>query len=496
MRWWLVFTFACGGSPPPAAPTPHVTRAEVPISDPAEYAIERISRDAVERIFTRTGIGDPYRTGIPYPMFLALLRAYPDVLAKDPHGLADRFGFVARAADPHSDDADVRAGLPLGMHLTTDPITGVPFIVTSCALCHSERLHWAGGEATVIGLGNKRIRVHAYDAAFAEITKQPGFSVEHLGRLAADEAKAHGIKWPEQYRDAIAAATLDALRTRAAERRELHARTAAANPPGRVAVIESFAFVLHADMAPDVGWAKIPDVIGFADRTTLSWDGSQQGSLDLLAVEADVANGVRVAWLEQHPFQGASLGAYLRQPGPRPRFPGKIDRALADRGRVLFADSCAHCHGTYAPDGRVQTYDEQIVPIEDLGVDPARMMAATASFERAANDPALTRGYTRFKRSTGYVPPVLTNVWARAPYGHAGQWPSLAFMATPPAERPKRYAIDPAGLYDLTTVGVPLVTSGGYVHDGTRPGFSVAGHPFLADLGPDARAVIEYLKTL
>ncbi|HSN27258.1 MAG TPA: hypothetical protein VLT45_13275 [Kofleriaceae bacterium] len=496
MRSWLLVLAACGSSVPPAAPPPHATRGEIPLSNPAEYEIARISRDAGERIFTRTGIGDPYRTGIPYPMFLALLRAYPDALAPDTQRLSARFGFVARAADPHSDDPDVRAGLPLGMHLTTDPITGVPFVVTSCALCHSERLHWAGGEATVIGLGNKRIRVHAYDAAFAKVTKRPGFSVEHLGRLAAEEAAARHIRWPEQYRDAIAAATLDTLRTRAADRRELHARTAAANPPGRVAVIESFAFALHADMAPNVGWAKIPDVIGFAERTTLSWDGSQQGSLDLLAVEADVANGVRIAWLEQHPFQGASLGAYLRQPGPRPRFPGPIDHALADRGRVLFADSCAHCHGTYAPDGRVQSYDEQIVPLEDLGVDPARMMAATASFERAANDPALTRGYTKFQRSTGYVPPVLTNVWARAPYGHAGQWPSLAFLATPPAERPTRFSIDPGGLYDLRTVGVPLVTSGGYAHDGTRPGFSVAGHPFLADLGPDARAVIEYLKTL
>ena len=141
-------------------------------------------------------------------------------------------------------------------------------------------------------------------------------------------------------------------------------------------------------------------------------------------------------------------------------------------------------------------YDEQVVPIEDLGVDPARMMAATASFERAANDPALTRGYTKFQRAAGYVPPVLTNVWARAPYGHAGQWPSLAVLATPPAQRPTHFAIDPGGLYDLATIGVPIVTSGGYVDDATRPGFGIGGHPFLADLGRDAPAVIEYLKTL
>ena len=497
MRWSLLLLMACGASvQAPAPSTKPATPTEITISDPAEYTIDRISRDAGQRIFERTGIGDPYRTGMPYPMFLALMRAYPDVLAHDTGELADRFGFVARAADLHSDDPDVRAGLPIGMHLTVDPITGVPFVVTSCALCHAERLRWRGGEATVIGLGNKRVRIHAYDAAFAEVTRRPGFSAEHLAHLAAEEAESHHIVWPEAYRDAIAGATVAALRTRADERRDLHARTAAANPPGRVAVIESFALFLHADMAPDVGWAKIPDVIGYGQRTTLSWDGSQEGPLDLLAVEADIAAGVRVAWLERHPFQGASLGAYLRQPAARPKFPGPIDRELAARGKKLFADQCAHCHGTYGADGRVLDYDEQVVPIEDLGVDPARMMAATASFERAANDPALTRGYTRFRRATGYVPPVLTNVWARAPYGHAGQWPSLAVLATPPAQRPVHFAIDPGGLYDLATIGVPIVTTGGYVHDGTRAGFGVGGHPFLADLGHDAPAVIEYLKTL
>ena len=70
------------------------------------------------------------------------------------------------------------------------------------------------------------------------------------------------------------------------------------------------------------------------------------------------------------------------------------------------------------------------------------MHAATESFERAANDPTLTRGYTQVPPADGYVPPVLTNVWARAPYGHAGQWPSLAVLATAPDEAPARFVVD------------------------------------------------------
>jgi hypothetical protein len=479
----------------------------VPISDPLEYGIDRISRDAGKAIFERTGIGDPYRTGIPYPVFLALLRAYPKTFGATTGELAQRFGFVARAPDPASEDLDVREGLPVGMHLTTDPITKVSFVVTACALCHAEKLRWSGGEQLVIGLGNKRVRIHTYDAAFAAITAEPSFNAAHLGRLADRAAAERKVAWPEAYREVLTGATVTALEQRAADRRELHERTAA-NPPGRVATIESFALVLGqltgkpVTSAPTVGWAKVPDVIGYGERITLSWDGSGEGPIDLLAVEADVAAGVRVEWLERHPFQGASLGAYLRQPPPRPAFPGKIDRALAERGRALFGDQCTPCHGSYAPDGRVLDYDETVVALEDLGTDPARMQAPTESFERAANDPALTRGYTRFRRSSGYVPPVLTNVWARAPYGHAGQWTSLAVMATPPDRRATRFVVELGGFYDLAAVGVvqrPAGTPVGpdaYLHDAAQPGFSVAGHPFLSDLGADAPAVIEYLKTL
>jgi len=477
------------------------------MSDPAEYAIDSISRDAGKTIFETSGIGDPYKTGIPYAFFLGLQRAYPQFLGATPASLSPRFGFVSRTPDPLSANGDLRAGLPVGMHLTTDPLTGVAFLVTSCTLCHAERLRWPGGEAVVVGLGNKRVRIHDYDAAFAAVTSQPRFTASHLGKLATQAAEQHGLVWPEAYREVLTAATIRALEQRTTDRAALRARTRD-NPPGRVATIESFVLALsqltrtHIDYAPITGWAKVPDVIGYGQRVTLSWDASGQGPIDLLAVEADIAAGVRVEWLEAHPFQGASLGAYLRQPAPRPAFPGAIDRTLADRGRALFIERCADCHGTYAADGRVTDYDESVIALIDLGTDPARVQAPTDSFVRAANDPKLTRGYTKFARSTGYVPPILTNVWARAPYGHAGQWPSLAVLATPPDRRETTFVVDLATPYDLATVGVTVrepttpLGADAYLHDASRPGFSVAGHPFLADLGADSRAVIEYLKTL
>src|SRR5580704_1777265 len=244
----IVAVAACGApaTQPVSITSPAEASAAIPMSEPAEYDVKTASRAAGEAIFTRTGIGDPYRTGVPYPMWLALLRAYPEKFGATPQELAAKFGFVARERNPNSPDLDEREGLPLGMHLTIDPLTGVAFVVNNCALCHAERLHWRGGEALVIGLGNKRVQIHAYDAAFADAARDPSFTAEHLGDIADAEAAAHATPWPSDYRDTFIGATVDALRLRAGQRGEFLARTHD-GPPGRVATIETFALAIGQD---------------------------------------------------------------------------------------------------------------------------------------------------------------------------------------------------------------------------------------------------------
>lgn len=490
-----------------AARPPATPRAFM--SDPAEYAIDHPSEEAGEAIFMRTGVGDPYRTGIPYPVFLALVAAYPDELGGSTAALTARFGFTPRPANAGGDERDAREGLPIGLHLTTDPNTRVPFVVSSCALCHAEVVRWPGGEQLVYGIGNKRIRIHAYDDALAKIAARPDFDKAHLAPLASKLARERRIEWPGEYRDTIVDATLRALRERVTTRAKLLDRVRG-GLPGRVAAIESFALVLgqllgrDVGFAPRVGWTRIPDVIGFASKRTLSWDGGAEGSPDVLVVDADIAAGARIEWLFDHPWQGPSVSAFLRHLPRDLRFPGPIDEALAKRGKITFEKNCAKCHGTYHEDGRARSYVERIVPLMRLETDAARAEAVTDAFVTAANDPKLDRGMhlVRTRRTDGYVPPVLTSIWARAPYGHAGQWPSLQVIATRPEARPTRFVVHAAAPLDLERVGVALgdasqpLADGDYLQDASAPGFSAGGHPFLAELGDDARAVIEYLKTL
>jgi len=499
---------ASPSTPPPAAPAQFTVDALV--SDPLEYRIERPSEEAGEEIFTRTGIGDPYRTGLPYPVFLALLSLHPDILGSTAREVTDRFGFTPRAQDPRSADRDVREGLPVGLHLTDDPNTRVPFLMHNCSLCHSEIVRWPGGEKLVIGLGNRRIRIHAFEDAIARIAGMPDFDAAHVGPVAARIAEERGIPWSHDMRGAILTNTLRAIKERFAPRAKFLERVRGALP-GRVATIESFAIalgqLLHRDVATSgtTGWAKIPDTIGFAHRRTLSWDGGSEGPSDALVVDADIAAGARIEWLYKHPLQGASLSAFMRHIPRELRFPGPVDAALARRGKAAFERTCAKCHGTYEDDGRAKTYVEKVVPLDYVGTDPARAAAVTDSFVAAANDPALAGGQPMLvstRRTSGYVPAVLTNIWARAPYGHAGQWPNLAVLATDPSRRPTKFVVHGGAPLDLDKIGLSVsdpgapVGPGDYVQDGGVDGFRVMGHPFLADLGDESKAVIEYLKTL
>ncbi|HEY1692926.1 MAG TPA: hypothetical protein VGG39_12235 [Polyangiaceae bacterium] len=504
----LAAAVACGPAavesttPATASTASASSPATAPFSDPLEYQERPISAAAGEAYFGETGLGDPYAAGLPYPVLLAMMKAYPAELGADWGEFRAKFGALARDGaerDP--------ASLPVGFHLTVDPFTKVSFVMNNCELCHAERLKLPQGEVFVPGLGNKRIRIHAYDAALARVALDPGFTAERIEPLADQAAHDHGLAWAPEWRKALVEATITNLRRRQGARTEgvAHLRDGL---PGRVATIESFMMALastsgHAIPLPaKPGWTKVPDVRNVRYRDTLSWDGVGVGAPTALVVEADLAFGARPEWFDTHRHLGTSLYMFLRGFERRLPYPGRIDAALAQHGHDVFVRRCARCHGRYEEGGAV-AYRERVVPVEEVGTDPAREAAVTPAFVDAANAVSIARGITRVAATGGYVPPPLVDVWARGPYGHAGQWPSLRVMATPPAARPQRYVVAPDAAYDLDAVGVRTRASGGappgpgeYLYDASAPGLGVEGHPYLADLGPDAPAVIEYLKGL
>ena len=477
------------------------------MSSPAEYGERPISAEAGADYFLRLGGGDPYGSGMAYPLFLAMMEAFPNELGRDWTEFSDKFGLIPDPAK-HGEHRAV----PIGLHLTTDPNTNVPWLVANCQFCHAERVRLPSGDVIVAGLGNKSVKPHAYMNALARIGTAPSLSVERMLELAEQRAREWDVPWPENMRRPIVEATLAAFAKDSARRADVIRRLDTALP-GRMATIESFALVLServdrkVTLTDAIGWSKVPDVRGFPFRETFSVDASGFGSPQALVLDADFLFGARDEWYLTHPHIATSTYLYLKAFARKLPFPRPITVALAARGKSVFERRCSECHGFYVDHGgemRV-SYRESVVPTEIVGTDPARVDAVTPSFIDAANALALTRGHARVRNTGGYVPPVLIDVWARGLFGHAGQWPSLEVLATPPAERPRTFVVDTRGLYDLDRVGVRYraatigraLAPGEYLYRGDVPSYGVEGHPYLSSLPTaDRRAVIEYLKTL
>ncbi len=207
-----------------------------------------------------------------------------------------------------------------------------------------------------------------------------------------------------------------------------------------------------------------------------------------------------------------------------PRWPGRVDAALAERGRAVFGRHCADCHGTYSDAG--DTYPGRIVAIDEIGTDRVRFDSLTRENRRDLNDSWFGRGIAGepgvddpgwFGRGiagepgvdapAGYVAPPLDGIWATAPYFHNGSVPTLWHLLRP-GSRPAVWKRSGDG-YDERRVGLEVEERAAMPagklppverrrhFDTTKPGKSAAGHDYPDLLSEEEKTeVLEYLKTL
>jgi processive rubber oxygenase RoxA-like protein len=189
-----------------------------------------------------------------------------------------------------------------------------------------------------------------------------------------------------------------------------------------------------------------------------------------------------------------------------PKYPWPIDKPLAARGKVVFTNNCARCHGTYGLGG---SYPEKTVELSDIGTDSVRLKEFLRDFRKSLVDSWLGE-YGKLETRLdpkGYMAPPLDGVWASGPYLHNGSVPTLWDLLNPD-KRPKVWRRTEDG-YDKVKVGVetagfdqlpPNVTAEErrYYYQTTQPGFSNSGHNYpnrpLSE--SDQKALLEYLKTL
>ena len=200
------------------------------------------------------------------------------------------------------------------------------------------------------------------------------------------------------------------------------------------------------------------------------------------------------------------LFAYIKSIEP-PEYPFAIDRDAADRGRVVFEKTCARCHGTY---GEEVDYPNEIVPLEEIGTDPARITGISDRAVEYFNSSWFGAKHpVDLTAERGYLAPPLVGIWASAPYLHNGSVPTLRLMLDS-RRRPRRYLRPPSTdfeNYDARDVGwryvevpegqAPDPKDPRRLFDASRHGLGVGGHVFGDKLSEDQRSdVVEYLKTL
>ncbi len=243
-------------------------------------------------------------------------------------------------------------------------------------------------------------------------------------------------------------------------------------------------------------------------------DGSFRGRYPLMAssMELEKDRGFEALVDVVIPRIKEEFESVIRNLRPPP-YPYDIDRALAERGRVLFNSrdvGCADCHGVYDGQGNVLWPGVH----SDVGTDPARLELVSGQFIEAFDQSPLAEE-GELSKSRGYAATPLTGVWANFPYLHNGSVPTLHHLLGPASERPRIFEVMAARTLDRERIGQPLYRLPEDERLGevellrrygddrnwfstARPGSSSAGHDYWSLIGTDENrwALIEYLKTL
>lgn len=185
-----------------------------------------------------------------------------------------------------------------------------------------------------------------------------------------------------------------------------------------------------------------------------------------------------------------------------PKYPHPINKALADKGELLFNAKCAHCHGSY---GKEEEYPNLLIPQSMIGTDSLLSTSnySTPQFVNWFNSSWFTSGDhpARLEPFKGYIAPPLDGVWATAPYLHNGSVPTLDAVLESKS-RPvywQRDFLTPH--YDYEHVGWSFEEKdkpgGTSVYNTKLPGYGNMGHSYGDELSAEEKkSVLEYLKTL
>lgn len=440
--------------------------------------------------FKYGSIGSEGRGGIPYSLWLALPRAFPEHLPKGPGHGYERLGFLYEPGKRR----------PIGTSYRENPLGQVGL---NCAVCHTGlvRSSAAAPPRLVLGMPANQLHLQAYVKFLRASGKDERFNADTL--IPAIRKADPDFSWTDEliYRHFVIPRTRKALLEVDKQFAWMDRRPP--QGPGRVDTFNPYKVLLGIDRASDktVGTVDLPSLWNQRPRRGmyLHWDGNNN-KVEERNISAAIGAGVMEDTkgmkdsLDEPSM--ARLADWISDLKP-PAYPAeRIDRPLARRGATVFAERCAACH---AFDGsRVG----QVTPIDAVRTDRERLDSFSPELARLMNTLGEGRPwhFRHFRKTNGYANMPLDGLWLRAPYLHNGSVPDLRSLLSPPAERPRAFYRN-YDVYDWRRVGFvsrgPEAERVGYRFDTTERGNGNAGHLYGTRLPEqDKEALIEYLKGL
>jgi hypothetical protein len=451
-----------------------------------------VTYEKIEDHFKYGSTGGERSSGIPYSVWMALPELFPEYL---PGKGLKSLGFIY---EPGKD-------LPVGV--SKRKVQGLDRVFLNCAVCHvgSVRDTPSSAPRVIVGMPANTVDLQAFQRFLSAVAIDEKFTgdrvVPVIERMGTDDwinralLKYVGI--------ALMRDQVITLRQEFGfmDREPVFGpgRFDTFNPPK---VLMSF----RMDNLPESEWVGVCDFPSIwhqqlREGMELHWDGNNT-SVDERNRSAAFGTGALPPTLDRASLKRTA--DWLLGASP-PAYPYPIDAALAARGKPIYGEYCASCHGASGTDFTGQ-WVGKVTPIDQIGTDRHRL--DSYSYALCVNQGQLYAAYpserfTHFRKTNGYANAPLDGLWLRAPYLHNGSVPTLRALLEPAAGRPATFyrgydVFDPAGVGFISDV--PSEDGRNYFrYDTTLPGNGNQGHEgraFGTELPPgDKEALVEFLKT-
>jgi mono/diheme cytochrome c family protein len=452
-----------------------------------------------------------------------------------------RFGFLFPKSILGHPDLKPSDVAPIGLSIGTIERSFPPIRLTAmalgCAACHAGPAYGKDGtpdpDVVVIGRPNSAINLEAfsmegYTAIKKALKNEPDF-LSAMQRLFPDMTMRERLtlNW----------IALPKLRSRIAELSSsidspMPFKNGAPGLTNGVAALKlQLGIMSHNKRADGVGFVSIPDLADRNYRSALLADGAYtpKGTMrfrPIARAEAEIRDPQKLAAIASF-FMVPTMGltseraavaipnltivmGYLARVRA-PTFPGPIDLARASRGAEVYGRNCASCHGAY---------DDNLAPPQllsfpnwagSVGTDMSRSEAFSTALKTAIDKTHHGKHHLDAAATGVIAAPLLSGVWASAPYFTNGSVPTIRHLLEPET-RPQRFVTGGHTL-DLDRVGVggklSAIGTWEYPHgyssysqpaliDTTQAGYSNRGHEaeVLGLTADDRSDLIEYLKLL